>query len=327
MPIRLSRRSAARAFLACAVVFAGSAAAEAGRRQARAKPVVVMADRDCLARAMYFESRRTDEDGMLAVGTVVANRLAVGGRYGETVCEVVGRRSQFAPGVLSRAMTEEKPRELAYRTADLVLDGGRHPVAGSALYFHTADVPFRHDDKRYVLVSGGNAFYAWNRTGGRARITSNLISLARAFAAAPAARDAAAPVVAGTSAPVVLAQASAPAPAATPSPAPVSVAAAAAPATRAPAPASAYLPDADAILAYAEALPAPAAGSALAAVAALEPKRPRVVVPAAPVQASAGPVWPARAGGAGSRAWAWSPGAIANAAVETAWGLFDAVRR
>ena len=273
---------------------------------------------------MYFESRRTDEDGMLAVGTVVANRLAAGGRYGATVCQVVGRPSQFAPGVLTRAMTETRPRELAYRMAGIVLDGGRHPTAGDALYFHTADVPFRHDDKRYLLVSGGNAFYAWNRTGGRARITSNLASLARAFAAAPAAREAAEPVTEGRSEPLLFAAnaptdaeilAIRPAPAVAP-----------APAVSPRVPSAMDASGAGAILAYAAPIPAPVSGSALAAVAALEPKRPRVIVPGAPVQASAGLVWPTRSGG-GTPARAWSPAAIANAAIDKAWSLFDTVRR
>lgn len=270
---------------------------------------------------MYFESRRTDEDGMLAVGTVVANRLAAGGRYGATVCQVVGRPSQFAPGVLTRAMTETRPRELAYRMAGIVLDGGRHPTAGDALYFHTADVPFRHDDKRYLLVSGGNAFYAWNRSGGRARITSNLASLARAFEAAPAAREAAEPVTEGRNEPTpLLFAANAPTDAEILT---IRPARATAPALMAPAPMDAS--GAGAILAYAAPLPPPVSGSALAAVAALEPKRPRVIVPAAPVQASAGPVWPRS--GPETQAKAWSPGAIAHAAIDKAWSLFDTVNR
>ncbi|QZO01637.1 hypothetical protein [Chenggangzhangella methanolivorans] len=157
-------------------------------------------------------------------------------------------------------------------------------------------MPFRHDDKRYVLVSGG-AFYGWNRDGGRARITSNA-SLARAFAAAPAARVAAAPVAAaGLAAPDATLFAAADAPS-------VQEILAIKPAEPAPAPAARPAPapttpgrdasGAGAILAYAAPLPAPVSGSALAAVAALEPKRPRVV-PAAPVQAAAGPVWPTRA--------------------------------
>ncbi|WP_261404937.1 cell wall hydrolase [Chenggangzhangella methanolivorans] len=48
---------------------------------------------------MYFESDKSAEDGMLAVGTVVANRLK-SGRYGNSICGVVG-----APSNLRRAFS------------------------------------------------------------------------------------------------------------------------------------------------------------------------------------------------------------------------------
>ena len=53
-------------------------------------------DRECLERAMFFESNRSSRDGMIAVGTVVMNRLK-SGEHGSTICEVVGERGQFAP--------------------------------------------------------------------------------------------------------------------------------------------------------------------------------------------------------------------------------------
>src|SRR5262245_51029288 len=77
-------------------------------------------DRQCLARAMYFESVRSSEDGMLAVGTVVMNRRE-SGKYPKTVCGVVGQKNQFAPGVLSRPMTEKRSRERAEKVAAQVL--------------------------------------------------------------------------------------------------------------------------------------------------------------------------------------------------------------
>lgn len=194
-------RLLARAALSSALVFAGLAGAEAARQTAKStkaeKPVKSakkadaghsLGDRECLARAMYFESRRTAEDGMLAVGTIVANRLEAG-RYGDTICEVVGRYAQFAPGVLSRKMVEREPAELARRVADAVLSGRRHPVAGNVLYFHTHNVPFRNDDKHYVLVSGGNAFYRWNRGGPDEAVKANLRSLAEAAEEAPENRE------------------------------------------------------------------------------------------------------------------------------------------
>src|SRR5690349_13737284 len=63
-----------------------------------------LSDKECLARAMYFESNRSSDDGMLAVGTVVMNRLE-SGKYPRTVCGVVGQPGQFASGVLDRPMS------------------------------------------------------------------------------------------------------------------------------------------------------------------------------------------------------------------------------
>ena len=112
----------------------------------------------CMARAMYFESIRTSDEGMLAVGTVVMNRVE-SDEFPRTVCGVVGQKNQFAPGVLSRAMTEDKSRARAERVARTVLNGKRHPGVQHAKYFHTAGRTYRFTNMHYVLVAGGNAFY------------------------------------------------------------------------------------------------------------------------------------------------------------------------
>ncbi len=114
-------------------------------------------ERTCLARAMYFEARRNSEDGMLAVGTVVQNRLR-SGRYGSSYCDVVGQKGQFAPGVLTRPMQGEAA-ERAGRVADQIASGRRHPAVRNAMFFHTAGLRFPYPNMRYVLVAGGNAFY------------------------------------------------------------------------------------------------------------------------------------------------------------------------
>ena len=115
------------------------------------------ADRECLARAMYFESNRTDEDGMLAVGTVVMNRLD-SPRYPGSVCEVVGQKRQFANGVLSKPVREQD-RARIEKVADLVLSGERHQGVGAALHFHTAGYTFPYKNMHYVTLAGGNQFY------------------------------------------------------------------------------------------------------------------------------------------------------------------------
>ena len=86
---------------------------------------VTSADRDCLARAMYFESNRSSEDGLLAVGTVVMNRLEAPA-YPNSICGVVGQKRQFAAGVLHKPM-RDRERDKAERIADALLAGERRP--------------------------------------------------------------------------------------------------------------------------------------------------------------------------------------------------------
>lgn len=134
-----------------------------------------MSARECLARGMYFESNRSSNDGMLAVGTVVMNRHE-SGKYGKSVCEVVGAPRQFAPGVLSRAMTEGRSRERAFSTAEEVLGGRRHPRVGKAQFFHTAGYEPGYNNMRYVSIEGGNAFYEKVKKG---EDTGGLVRIAR----------------------------------------------------------------------------------------------------------------------------------------------------
>ncbi|NDW06113.1 cell wall hydrolase [Jiella pacifica] len=111
---------------------------------------------ECLARAMYFESNRSSEDGMLAVGTVVMNRVS-SSDYPDDVCQVVGQPNQFAPGVMTREMRAGK--ELAMQVAYRVLDGERHKGVDKAKFFHTAGMNFPYRNMSYRLIAGGNAFY------------------------------------------------------------------------------------------------------------------------------------------------------------------------
>jgi hypothetical protein len=114
-------------------------------------------DRECLVRAMFFEANRSSRDGLVAVGTVVMNRIQ-SGKYADTVCGVVGQKGQFAPGVLSRGMTSKALPEV-HAAAESVLKGERHPKVKNAMFFHAAGLKFPYKNMHYVLVAGGNAFY------------------------------------------------------------------------------------------------------------------------------------------------------------------------
>lgn len=115
------------------------------------------AERDCLGRAMYFESKRTDAEGLLAVGTVVMNRMEAA-MFPGGICAVVGQRGQFATGVLTKPMREKDLDKVAEVT-DAVLAGERHPQVGKAMFFHTAGYHFPYKNMHYVAAAGGNVFY------------------------------------------------------------------------------------------------------------------------------------------------------------------------
>ena len=104
---------------------------------------------------MYFESNRSSRDGMVAVGSVVMNRVE-SNRYPDSVCAVVRQRGQFAPGIMTKRM---KDKTNVREAANAVLHGERHPLVGNAMFFHTANRSYSYDNMNYVLTAGGNAFY------------------------------------------------------------------------------------------------------------------------------------------------------------------------
>ena len=122
-----------------------------------------LSEKECMMRAMYFESNRSSSEGMLAVGTVVMNRVN-DPRYPKSVCGVVGQKNQFAQGVLTRKMTDSGA-VLASQMADQVLRGARHPGVRNAQHFHTAGLRFPYNNMYYVLQAGGNEFYEKRKPG------------------------------------------------------------------------------------------------------------------------------------------------------------------
>ncbi len=185
-------------------------------------PTAQLSDRECMARVMYFESNRSSDDGMLAVGTVVMNRLQ-SPKYPKSVCGVVGQQNQFAQGALTNHINKRHSSwARAERAADAVLAGERHAGVGGAMFFHTAGYSFPYRNMKYVTLAGGNIFYdKRNPQPGTAWPSAN--SFARNFGA-PAERSEPVMVADATPAraprpePVVLAAVRRPAPASKPEP-------------------------------------------------------------------------------------------------------------
>ncbi|SFN77798.1 Cell wall hydrolase CwlJ, involved in spore germination [Mesorhizobium sp. NFR06] len=155
-------------------------------------------DKECLQRAMFFESNRSSRDGMIAVGTVVMNRLR-SGQHGNTICEVVGERGQFAPGVLTRPMNSRALPDVE-EAAEAVLRGERKAKLKNTMYFHTAGLRFPYKNMHYTMVAGGNAFYEkrgrnWQPLPDEPMVAMNTVQPQKPAAAPPVLVASAEPVV------------------------------------------------------------------------------------------------------------------------------------
>ena len=114
---------------------------------------------DCLARAVYFESKGEPLDGQLAVAEVIMNR-AKSGRFAGTLCGVVKQPSQFSfvrgggfPPIVNQAMWRQ-----AVGVAQVAMNGLWESPASNALYFHAKRVSPNWGKKRVAAV-GNHIFY------------------------------------------------------------------------------------------------------------------------------------------------------------------------
>jgi N-acetylmuramoyl-L-alanine amidase len=114
---------------------------------------------DCLAKAVYFESKGEPLDGQLAVAEVIMNR-AKSGRFAGTLCGVVKQPSQFSfvrgggfPPVVNQAMWRQ-----AVGVAQVAMNGLWDSTAPNALYFHAKRVAPNWGKQRVAAV-GNHIFY------------------------------------------------------------------------------------------------------------------------------------------------------------------------
>ena len=115
---------------------------------------------ECLASAIYFESKSESLKGQLAVGHVIANRAA-SGRFPSSYCGVVFQRSQFSfvrghsMPPISRSGTQWKNAVAIARIVDQKL--AATPVS-KALFFHARRVSPGWRLTR-VATLGNHVFY------------------------------------------------------------------------------------------------------------------------------------------------------------------------
>jgi hypothetical protein len=115
------------------------------------------ADRDCMKRAMYFESQRSSREGLMAVGTVIMNRLT-SDAYPSTICGIVAQERQFAPGVMTRPINEATVPELD-AAVDAIIRGerrpgsqGRHVLSHGRLTFSLPEHALCHGCRRQCVL-------------------------------------------------------------------------------------------------------------------------------------------------------------------------------
>ena len=119
---------------------------------------VVDAELTCLAKVVVHESGNQPRAGQLAVAQVVMNRVNdPRGRFGRTICGVIGQRGQFFN------VNAYNPRRdvrwfQALEVARQARDGNAAPVMEGALFFHAAYAgPFRGRTRLGRI--GGHIFY------------------------------------------------------------------------------------------------------------------------------------------------------------------------
>lgn len=114
-------------------------------------------DRECLARAVYFEARGEPLEGQLAVAEVILNRVA-SGRFAATVCGVVNQRGQFSFD-RSRTPADGRDWRIAKAIAAIAATAAWDAMAPKATAFHATRVSAAWTSMHKVGTIGNHVFY------------------------------------------------------------------------------------------------------------------------------------------------------------------------
>ena len=116
---------------------------------------------ECLATGIYFESKSEPLAGQLAVGKVIANRAASGGRFPSTYCGVLFQRGQFSfvhGHSLPSVAHGNRQWQTAVAIAKIVDQRLEDSSVGNALFFHARYVSPGWGLKRVASI-GNHIFY------------------------------------------------------------------------------------------------------------------------------------------------------------------------
>jgi len=116
---------------------------------------------ECLATGVYFESKSEPLAGQLAVGKVIANRAASGGRFPPSYCGVLFQRGQFSfvhGHALPSVPRASRQWQTAVAIARIVDQRLKDSAVGNALFFHARYVSPGWHLKRVAAI-GNHVFY------------------------------------------------------------------------------------------------------------------------------------------------------------------------
>ena len=108
-------------------------------------------EQTCLAATVYLEARDQSQRGQRAVAEVAMRRVEQG-RWGDTVCEVVKARRQFAPTLVPASTPIDQPEAWseAWRIAGEAIAMWQLPPEQRQLLVPGADHFFAHDVVRHT---------------------------------------------------------------------------------------------------------------------------------------------------------------------------------
>lgn len=122
---------------------------------------VANSEHECLAGAVYFESKGEPLRGQLAVAEVILNR-ASSGKYPESICGVVTQKSQFSfvrggriPPIKRGSEAWRKAVAIAHIAQNELADGG----VSDAMFFHARYVSPNWRRLKRVASIGNHIFY------------------------------------------------------------------------------------------------------------------------------------------------------------------------
>lgn len=115
---------------------------------------------DCLASAVYYESRGEPLEGQLAVAEVILNRVR-SGRFRSTICDVVRQPSQFSfvrGGQIPVAPRDSVAWHRAAAIAHIAMNDLADATGDESLFFHATSVNPRWGRPRVARI-GNHIFY------------------------------------------------------------------------------------------------------------------------------------------------------------------------